>query len=105
MGNQMKSFQQAIDAAQQRYNELQEEGSRADLEEASDVLRSARSALVTFLTAGSKPCQVCGCMPHALVQPVGKGLQCIEIGCLNCPHRRVRGFTPALAVEAWNDGS
>lgn len=79
----------------------------SNLPEDHAAAKAAGLAVAAAISAGAKPCPKCEAAPHGMVQQVSVGrdiLEAFDVGCLACHNHCARGFTPELAVDAWNRG-
>lgn len=107
MAKTIKQLQADVESSLELARALALTGTHAENQEASTVVEKAKRALSDGITAGAKPCPTCKAKIHGLVQMVPvrkKPTPIFEVGCTTCRDHRAQGFSPALAVEAWNAG-
>ena len=100
----IKELRESVQAARDAYHAIVNEGTRAQLYEASKVVKAAQNALVEALIAGCKPCPTSGLPPTAVIQEDDKFGELVEIGSRVCKHYRARGIDQQSAMQRWNDG-
>ena len=105
----LKQINDEISKLQAKYVSLRE-GKKPEDEwmPVSDQIKALKKELSSTISDGAEPCPDCGTLPHGmLLRPAvlsEKRPATYEVGCLVCRNHRAIGWTPELAVEAWNNG-
>jgi len=121
----MKNLKSKLVEAQAAYHAIVDTGTSVEVATAARAVKEARAAVAAALVSGAAPCPKCGAKPHGMyqpqelkpavaalvlksvpgIEPCEGGIVAVEIGCTTCKHHRARGFTAAMALEAWNAGA
>lgn len=100
----MTQLQNDLLVAQQRYAEATDPEDQKNLRE---TIKSLRAAISDSISEGASPCPDCGAKAHGMMKREGTETTPpqFEVGCLNCPDHRARGWSERQAVEKWNQGA
>ena len=101
----IKEIKDELDAARADYQSKANSLPAAELRPLTEKVKELQSELAAWISDGALACNVCENHPHGMEQRVaikGQAMTTYEVGCLVCPDRRAQGFTPEIAVEAWN---
>lgn len=94
-------------AAHLRYAEAAQSGAtEEDLQAIREQIHEVRAAVADSISSGAIPCPDCGGKVHGMQKREGteNAPPQYEVGCLNCPDHRARGWSEQQAVEKWNQG-
>ena len=103
----IKQINDEISKLQAKYVDLRE-GKKPEEEwmPVSNKIKALKQELSSTISDGAKPCPNCGNLPHGMLLrpavPIEKRPATYEVGCLGCRNHRAIGWSPELAVDAWN---
>lgn len=112
----MKTIKTQLSQALDHYRKIAHAAPAAQVNEASDVVKSLQKQFSDTIVEGAHPCPDCGAAPVGIEQPRPDGRSVeYEVGCRNCgwfkhtdgtarAHGVRGGLLARHAVEAWNAG-